>query len=76
MIVKFKNVGRNSASWDAECSEKEWTYGWFCSQVRSHARVMSRDIEIDYTNDENGKPEKGVIFAGFHDIGEFTVEGA
>lgn len=76
MIVKFKNVGRNSVSWDAECSEKEWTYEWFCSQVRSHARVMSRDIEIDYTNGENGKPEKGVIFAGFHDIGEFTVEGA
>ena len=28
MIVKFKNVGRNSVSLDAECSEKEWTYDW------------------------------------------------
>jgi hypothetical protein len=37
---------------------------------------MSRDLEFDYTNDENGKPKEGTIFAGFYDIGVFFVEGA
>ena len=76
MTVKFKNVGRNDASWSAECSEKDFTYDWFIRQINRNAKLASRYIEIDYENDENGKPSHGKIFAGFHAVGEFTVEGA
>ena len=69
MIVSFHNVGRGKASWKAECSELD--YDWFYSQVKRNSDVMSSDLEFCLKeNDE----KSGVIFAGFHNIGTFTIE--
>ena len=64
--VYFKNVGRNNASWCAECDELN--YDWLCSQVKPH--VMSRDLDFELTDGET----VGKIYAGFHNIGTFEID--
>ncbi len=73
MKIKFIDVGRNNANWEAECkAEKieDLEYGWLYSQVKKRAMVMSSEIEflIDREN-----YTKGIITAGFRTIGTFTI---
>ena len=73
MKIKFIDVGRNKATWEAECeAEKieDLEYGWLYSQVKKRAMLMSEEIEFllnqeDLTN--------GIITAGFHTIGKFAI---
>lgn len=60
MKVKFTDVGRNKASWEAEC-KNELTYHFLLKQVRSRGMINSRDIEfID-----------GHILAGMRLVGNY-----
>jgi hypothetical protein len=60
MKVRFIQVGRNNASWEAEC-RGELTESWMYNQVKKH--LMSRDIEFG----------DGVIYAGLRAVGRFEI---
>ncbi len=66
MKVKFINIGRKSANFEAEC--EEFTYEWLVSKVKRH--LMSRNIDIEWDDD---KLESGNIYAGCHCVGRFEV---
>ena len=64
MIVRFIDVGRNKASWEAECKTPDDKFLY--EQVKSHG-VMSRDLGFVEVGIGVGK-----IFAGFRPIGTYT----
>ena len=73
MKIRFIDVGRNNANWEAECkAEKieELEYEWLYSQVKKRAMVMSREIDFMVNTEDN---TSGVITAGFRTIGTFTI---
>ena len=73
MKIKFEDVGRNRASWEAECkAEKieDLEYEWFYSQVKKRGMVMSNDIDFFFDKKDN---TKGTITAGFRSIGKFVI---
>jgi hypothetical protein len=63
--VNFINVGRNKISWTAKTAEVN--YEWLYNQVKSKGALLSRDIE--FMKEHN----KGIIFAGFHHVGQFEI---
>ena len=73
MKIKFIDVGRNNANWEADCKAEnieDLEYEWLYSQVKKRAMVMSKEIDflLDSTNYIHG-----IITAGFHTIGKFTI---
>ena len=73
MKIKFIDVGRNNANWEAECkAEKieDLEYAWLYSQVKKRAMVMSTEIDFLINREDE---TKGVITAGFRTIGTFTI---
>ncbi len=73
MKIKFIDVGRNNANWEAECkAEKieDLEYEWLYSQVKKRAMVMSKEIDFLINREDN---TSGVITAGFRTIGTFTI---
>ena len=62
MKIKFINVGRNNANWEAECSDEDLTYDFLLSQVRPH--LVSSNISF---------LENGSILAGIYTVGKFEV---
>jgi hypothetical protein len=63
MLVKFKNVGRNNKSWQAECKGK-LTFKFMYDQCKKNAAIMSKDI--DFTDDWE-------IIAGGRKVGTFEI---
>ena len=73
MKIKFIDVGRNNATWEAECkAEKieDLEYEWLYSQVKKRAMVMSKEIDFLISRDDN---TSGIITAGLRNIGKFTI---
>lgn len=73
MKIKFIDVGRNNANWEAECkAEKieDLEYEWLYSQVKKRAMVMSTEIDFLLNREDN---TNGIITAGFHTIGKFAI---
>ena len=73
MKIKFIDVGRNNANWEAECKAEtieDLEYEWLYSQVKKRAMVMSKEIDFLINRQDN---TNGVITAGFHTIGKFTI---
>lgn len=58
--VRFTEVGRNKATWEAEC-KGGLTYSWLIKQAKKALR--SRDIGFG----------DGVIYAGFMSVGKFEI---
>ena len=65
MIVKFFEVGRQKASWEAET--EYLCYDWLYKQVKRH--LLSSDIEFIVDNDG----VSGHIDAGFRTVGRFVL---
>lgn len=69
MKIAFKNVGRQKRNWEAEINTDrpdEEVAMDIAKEVNKKGGLMSRDIDIDYTENWNGR-----IYAGFHKVGEF-----
>jgi hypothetical protein len=62
--VRFTEVGRNKATWEAEC-KGELTKSWLYKQAKK--ALMSSGIEfIEFEGN-------GVILAGFRSVGRFEI---
>lgn len=73
MKIKFIDVGRNNATWEAECEAKkieDIEYEWLYSQVKKRAMVMSTEIDFLLNREDN---TSGIITAGFRTIGNFII---
>ena len=69
MKIAFKNVGRQKRNWEAEINTDrpdEEVAMDIAKEVNKKGGLMSRDIDIDYTENWNGR-----IYAGFHKVGTF-----
>lgn len=64
MKVTFEGVGRNKATWTAECAKLE--YEWLYRQVKRNAAVLSADLDFVEVGVGVGR-----IFAGMRPIGMF-----
>lgn len=72
MKVKFINVGRNNVCWEETAPANnydELEYEWLYFQVKKRAFIMSANIDFYLKEGET----KGIITAGFHQIGEFEL---
>lgn len=63
--IKFSNVGRFKASWEAELK----TFDWDSLYKQVKGRLMSKDIDFDFS-EESGE---GVVIAGDRIVGQFKI---
>ncbi len=74
MKIQFKDVGRHNTNWVAEI-DTEQAEEDVCHQIAKsvldNGRLMSRGIDVDYT-----ESWKGNIYAGFRKVGTFAPEEA
>ena len=69
MKIQFTDVGRSKASWIAEIDTDqpdEGVLNEIALEVKEHGVLISRHIDITYTENWNGR-----IYAGFHKVGTF-----
>ena len=67
VLVDFIEVGRDKKSWQATL--KSLDYDSLYREVRRNGGLGSRDLEFGQEPDSN----KGVILAGFRNVGQFIV---
>lgn len=66
--VKFIEVGRNRQSWTA--TMKTVTMNAIVRQVKQHASILSREIEVNFDQETR----KGTLWVGgFRKVGDFEV---
>lgn len=66
MIVKFINVGRNKANWEAECSIEEFNHDFMYKEAKK--ALMSDNI-----NFHKKTARTGFITAGLRTVGHFEL---